>query len=195
MKGKTVFRCDGEEHSVEISLRDVRLLDDTYFVAHYGSFRAVFGLDFVAGLGAPPLHIVLSKAHRSLVTARLEALLAALEDHRDLISHNYTFKFSAQPDRSGAGGVSGFSVGGLSGHISTHPAGSCWVELSDRAPTGRGRVVEMIDMRVRRGLETDDWGLLTVTRRASEVGWFRTLPPLIEWLRAQRAKEVEVLHA
>jgi hypothetical protein len=143
MKGKTVFRCDGEERSVEISLRDVRLLGDTYFVAHYGSFRAVFGLDFVAGLGAPPLH----------------------------------------------------TVGGLSGHISTHPNGYCWVELSDRAPTGRGRVVEMIDMRVRRRLETDDWGTLTVTRRASEVGWFRTLPPLIEWLRAQRAKEVEVLHA
>jgi hypothetical protein len=67
MKGKTVFRCDGQEHSVEISLRDVGLLDDTYFVAHYGSFRAVFGLDFVAGLGAPPLHTVLSKAHRLLL--------------------------------------------------------------------------------------------------------------------------------
>jgi hypothetical protein len=76
MSGATVFRCDGEEHRVEITKRDAHLLDDRYFVARHGAFRALFGLDFVAGLGAPPLHTVLSKPSRFLLTARLEPISA-----------------------------------------------------------------------------------------------------------------------
>ena len=195
MSGATVFRCGGHEHRVEISTRDAHLLDDRYFVARYGSFRALFGLDFVAGLGTPPLHTVLSTASRFLMTSRLQALLGALEDQRDLVSYNYGFVFDGKAEMKGGGGVSGFSVGGLFGALSTRPSGYCWLELSNLAPTGRGRVVEMVDMRVRRSIQTDDWGMLTVTGRPADVGWFTTLPPLIEWLGKQEPKEVEVLHA
>jgi hypothetical protein len=75
------------------------------------------------------------------------------------------------------------------------PSGYCHVTLSEVAPTGRGRLVEIIDMRVRKELATDNWGLLTVARRKADVGWFQELPRVISWLKTQQAKDVEVLHA
>jgi hypothetical protein len=49
-------------------------------------------------------------------------------------------------------------------------------------------------MRVRKKLQTDNWGLLTIERRRADVGWFKQLPGVIAWLNAQRGPEVEVLH-
>lgn len=49
-------------------------------------------------------------------------------------------------------------------------------------------------MRVRKSVETDDWGTLSIRRRAAPVSWFDELPRLLEWLRGQAAPEVEILH-
>ena len=110
------------------------------------------------------------------------------------MSYSYEFRFSGNRERSGGGGLSGFRVRGLFGSIDTRPAGYCTVKLSDTAPTGRGRLVEVIDMRVRKSMETDDWGTLSIRRRAAPVGWFDQLPRLLDWLRGQAAPEVEILH-
>jgi hypothetical protein len=173
----------------------VHLLDGEYFFARSVSYRPLFGLAFVAGLGAPPLGEVLVTHRRFVLASQLENLAQALEDQRDLISWSYSFRFSEKPDSGGGGSVSGFQVHGLHGFITVQPSGYCHVTLSEVAPTGRGRLVEIIDMRVRKELATDNWGLLTIARRKADVGWFQELPRVIAWLKAQQAKDVEVLHA
>ena len=190
-----VFRCGNHECALPLSTRDTRLLDGEYFFPRSNSYRARFGLGFVAGLGAPPLGKVLATHRRFVLTSHIESLARALEDQRDLISWSYSFRFSEKADRSGGGSVSGFQVHGLNGFITVEPSGYCNVTLSEVAPTGRGRVVEIIDMRVRKELPTDNWGLLTIARRKAKAGWFQELPRVIGWLKAQETKDVEVLHA
>jgi hypothetical protein len=176
-----------------LSVRDVRLLDGEYF-QQKGSFRALFGLNFVKGLGAPPTGQVLVTHQREVLEQQLESLLHALNEQRDLIGYSYVYRFDGKPERSGGGAVAGFKVQGRLGSVSVRPSGYCYVRLSELTPAGRSRVVETIDLRVTRRLQTDDWGLLTVARRRADIGWFDELPPLIEWLRTQRGRDVEVLH-
>jgi hypothetical protein len=193
--GSVVFRCGSAETRLTLTVRDVRLLDGDYFLTHSGyHYRAYFGLDFISGLGAPPVGQVLKKYKRPSFIAVLTSLLQDLEDHRDLISFSYEYRFSGNRERSGGGGASGFRVRGLFGSIDATPSGYCTLVLSDSAPSGRGRLVEVIDMRVRKSIETDDWGTLSIRRRAAPVSWFDELPRLLEWLRGQAAPEVEILH-
>jgi len=190
-----VFRCGDQECSLPLSVRDVHLLDGEYFFVRSTSYRALLGLAFVAGLGAPPVGQVLVSHRRFVLASQLEGLAQALEDQRDLISWSYSYKFSEKPDRSGGGSVSGFQVHGLHGSITVQPSGYCHATLSEIAPTGRGRLVEIIDMRVRKELVTDNWGRLSIARRKADVGWFDELPRVIAWLKAQQTTDVEVLHA
>ena len=193
MKGRVLFRCDGFEHTMALSARDVHLLDGEYF-QQKGSFRALFGLDFVKGLGAPPTGEVLVTHEREVLEQQLQDLLRALNDQRDLIGYSYVYRFGGNPERSGGGAVAGFKVQGRLGFVSVRPSGYCYVRLSELTPDGRSRVVETIDLRVMRKLQTDDWGLLTVARRRADVGWFDELPPLLDWLQRQRGGHVQVLH-
>jgi hypothetical protein len=193
-KDSVLFRCGEQECALPLSLRDVHLLDSEYFFARSASHRELLGLAFVAGLGAPPLGRVLVTHRRSVLTSQLEGLAQALEDQRDLISWSYSFRFSEKPEASGGGSVAGFHVRGLHGFVTVQPSGYCHVTLSEVAPTGRGRLVEIIDMRVRKELPTDDWGVLSIGRRKADVGWFQELPRVIAWLKAQQGKDVQVLH-
>src|SRR5262245_22538932 len=176
-----------------LSVRDVHMLDGEYF-QQKGSFRVLFGLSFVKGLGAPPTGQVLVTHQREVLEQQLESLLRALNEQKDLIGYSYVYKFGGKPERSGGGAVAGFKVQGRFGFVSVRPSGCCYVRLSELTPAGQTRVVETIDMRVVRKLQTDDWGLLTVGRRRADVGWFDELPALLEWLRRQRGRDVEVLH-
>jgi hypothetical protein len=193
--GAVVFRCGTSEERLVLSSRDVHLLDGEYFLTRTGDYRSLLGLDFVRGLGAPPEGKVLVSHRRVVLDAMLQGLSTALADQRDLISFSYDFAFSDHHDMGGGGAVSGFKVSGLFGSITVRPSGYCTVTLSQTAPTGRGRTVEIIDMRVRQKLETDDWGTLTVSRRPAEVGWFNELPKVLTWLQQQRSPTVDVLHA
>lgn len=186
-----VFRGGGDERRIVLSARDVRLLDGPRFVAEHGHFRDVFALDFVRGLRVPPEGQVLVTHAREALVARLSQLLEALERQRELVSYSYGFRFSEKPAFSGGGRVSGFKVRGLHGSVSVRPAGYCDVELRD----GGFDIVELIDLRIVRCLQTDDWGALTVTRRKADVGWFAQLPAVIDWLRVEPGPDIQVLHA
>ncbi len=193
---RTVLRCDGEEHELALSLRDVRVLDGTFFAPQGAAdARALIGLDFVKGLGAPSLNQVLVTHQRAILVSKLEALLAGLEAQRELLSHDYRFSFSGQPERSGSGRVSGFRVGGRIGSVSTRPSGYCDVTISEvDSASGRARVVDAVDMRRQRELQTDDWGLLKISRRAADVGWYAQLPAVLTWLDGRKGLAVEILH-
>ena len=192
--GSVIFRCGGSEERLLLSHRDIHLLDGEYFLKRPVDYRAYLALDFVKGLGAPPEGPVLATHKRFLLTGVLKGLSNALEDQRDLIAYSYQFEFSRHPEADGGGDLSGFRVRGLIGSISVRPAGYCTVVLSEVAPTGRGRIAEIIDMRVREKLETDEWGTLTLKRRTAEVGWFDELPRVLAWLESQQAPEVDVVH-
>lgn len=85
---------------------------------------------------------------------------------------------------------------GLIGYVTVRPSGYCFVILSEVAPTGRGRLVQLIDVRQQAPLQTDDWGTLKVSKsKPQSVGWFDELPRLIQWLGVQETEEAEVLHA
>jgi hypothetical protein len=191
---RVVFRCGGAGHATTLSRRDVGLLDGQHFLVGRGTYRGLFGLDFVRGRGAPRLGQVLGVFPRLVLIDRLDGLLQALDDQRDLLGHAYGFRFSRNDFMSGVGAVSGFTVRGLAGSVSAAPSGYCDVVLTQQAPTGRSRVVEIIDLRVRDSLETEQWGTLTAVRRPAAVGWFEALPPLIAFLRAQRGADVELVH-
>jgi len=192
--GSVIFRCGGSEERLLLSHRDIHLLDGDYFLQRPVNYRAYLALDFVRGLRTPLEGPLLATHKRVLLTSVLKGLRNALEDQRDLIGYSYQFKFSRHPEADGSGALSGFRVRGLIGSISVRPAGYCTVVLSEAAPTGRGRIAEIIDMRVRQKLETDDWGTLTLKRRTAEVGWFNELPRVLTWLESQQAPEVDVVH-
>jgi hypothetical protein len=185
-----VFRAGDDERRMVLSIRDVHLLDGASFVARHGQFRDLLALDFVRGLRVPPEGQVLATHPREVLVARLTQLLGALEQQRGLISFSYGFRFSEKPAFSGGGAVSGFMVRGLHGSVSARPAGYCDVKLRGSGPG----IVELIDLRAAGRLQTDDWGVLTVTRRKSEVGWFTQLPAVIDWLSGVSPAAIQVLH-
>src|SRR5207245_8663074 len=109
---------------------------------------------------------------------RFESLQRQLETQADLLSFSYSYEFSAEKGVRGGGGQSGFRIRGLIGSIDVRPSGYCDLTLSEIAPNGKGRIVEVIDMRARRKIETDDKGILKVHRRKEEVGWITEVPKL-----------------
>jgi hypothetical protein len=193
-KGVTLFRCGHAEHRVELTARDVRLLDGQYFLEYPGSHRALFGLDFIGGLGAPPPGKVLRTYERIELHGRLTILLTSLEAQRDLISHDYLYEFEATKGQRKGGGEAGFRINGRHGLIRVHP-GFCDLTLSEIGPNGRGRTVQIVDMRAVGRIATDDRGELRVVRRKAETHWFDLLPALIGWVGAQSGETVEILHA
>lgn len=192
--GVAVFRCGQEEHSVELSLRDVRILDGRYFLENATSYRPLFGLDFIAGLGAPPVGKLLKTFGRYELRFRLEGLLKTLESQRDLLLYDYQYEFGDTKGERHSGGTSGFLVNGLQGRIRAYP-GYCDLTLCDRLPDGQARVVQIIDMRAMKRIATDNRGELRVVRRKAQTGWFDVLPSLIAWLEAQSTETVDILHA
>ena len=191
--GTVVFRCGGSEVALALSQRDIHLVDDEYFLRRTANYRRYLGLEFVEGLKPPPEGVVLATHNRGLLLAALQGLQAALVDQQDLITFSYQFRFSGDPQRSGGGAVSGFRVGSHFGYITAEPSRYCTMTLSSVAPSGRSRLVQIIDMRLHEPIDTD-WGRLSVTKRPAEVGWFTALPPVLSWLEAQTRSEVEVLH-
>jgi hypothetical protein len=184
-----------QEHAFSLSTRDIHLLDGRFFAPPQASrYRPLLGLAFIAGLGAPPLNKVLATHRRTIFLSQMQALLAGFENYRDLLTYAYRYAFSGRPDSGGGGSTSGFRVRGLFGMISVRPSGYCDLTLSEAGPAGPGRVIEILDLRRRTTLETDDWGVLKVSRRAAEVGWFSCLPLAIKWLQEQSERDVEILH-
>jgi hypothetical protein len=121
-------------------------------------------------------------------------LLAKLEDQRDLVCYDYTFKLEDEARWSGGGGRSGIRIDGGFGFVSLHPHGYCTLSLSAIAPTGRGRVYAIIDLRIKGEILTEDHGWLRIRRKKAPVSWYEELPKLIAFFQAQTATTVEVVH-
>jgi len=193
--GVVVLRCGDSDHEMPLSHRDVHLLDGRYFFPGGGwAYRQALGLDFIAGLGTPAVGVPLVKHPRGTLALLFRSLLATLEDQKDLLSYSYSYGFTTEPGRRHGGGQSGFRINGYSGSISVRPSGYCDLALSEVAPNGRGRIVEIIDMRVKKHLQTESEGSLVVHRRKAVVGWFELLPKALDFLERCSHVDVEVIH-
>jgi hypothetical protein len=192
-RASILFKCGNAEHSLLLSLRDVQLLDGRHFFEDGWHYRELLDLDFVKGLARPKVGatLVTHKRHRLIIS--LQSLLHQLESQADLLSFSYSYEFTSDKDRRHVGGQSGIRIRGLSGFIDVRPSGYCTLTLSEIAPNGKGRVVEIIDMRVRKQIETDEMGILRVHRRKEQVGWLAELPKLMHFLERARSDDVEVL--
>jgi hypothetical protein len=193
--GIVVFRCGASEHEMSLSQRDAHLLDGEYFFDGNGwAYRKALGLDYVAGLGAPAVGVPLVTHRRGPLTLLFRSLLVGLETQKDLVSYSYSFEFVPEPGGARFHANAGFRVNGYLGSIDVRPSGYCDLTLSEVGPNGRGRVVEIIDMRVRKRLQTDGAGTLIVRRRKAAVGWFEELPKVLDFLDHCPDDDVHVLH-
>lgn len=61
------------------------------------------------------------------------------------------------------------------------------------SPSGRGRVVKIIDLRVIRQIQTDDRGYLRVHRRKMEIDWYREMPRILEFCEQNKEGDVKVM--
>ncbi len=188
------FKCGSQECEINLTTRDIHLLDDSYFLENpRGYYRRFFALDFIRGLPNtyPPVNEPAALFEVYELLDALERLLVDFETCKDLISWNYSYQFADSKERGG--GTTGFSINGKVGSISVRPPGYCTATIIDVGPNGRGRLAEIIDMRVKKQLMTDR-GLLKIYRRRAQVSWFDELPKLINFLEEHSEETVEIIH-
>jgi len=185
---------DGQKrHQLDISDRDWGLLTGPLFDAG-PPFVSSLGVyeHFTVARGVPKGSQVTRQRFRLLDAT--QSLLRAIQRDEDLLCSDYTFSFQTGGSHRTAGRSDGFHVRGLIGSIDTRPHGYCCLALSQLGAHQRSRVVELIDMRVRDSIETDDLGLLRIHRRKAETHWPRILPAFIDFLSSTDAKEITIEH-
>lgn len=192
---KPNFKLVGQngELLVAIGLRSWHVLDESRFFSNGAFLRKAFGTDFVAGLFKKPQDGVLKTISAFTFCMYCKAAWVDLVRDQDLLSYSYSYKFEHENGRTHGGGMSGFKVNEFHGSVSARPAGYCTVELMQISPSGRGRVVEIIDLRVIRQIQTDDKGYLRVQRRKMEIDWYREMPRILEFCEQNKEGDVKVM--
>ncbi len=125
-----------------------------------------------------------------------KSTLNYLERDADLLAYDYSFRLAKGDDRHKLRGhLGGFKIRGLLGGVDGQPRGFCTLTLSEVSPTGLGRDVELVDLRTRSELETDDCGLLEIYRTETEFGWLSPIRGMIEFLESSDADEIVIHHS
>jgi len=194
--GTIVLRCGGMAHVILLSQRDVHLLDGQHFFKGGWGYRRTLGLDFIRGLSkVPKINVPLLRCSGLAMLPQLQGLLVELETQRDLISFDYSYSFEDEPKYRRGGATSGFVVEGGTGSVDVRPAGYCDLTVMGVGPNGRGRIITVVDLRVRRDYQTLARGKLRVHRRKAAVGWFDQLDEAINFLKHHSAETIELIHA
>jgi hypothetical protein len=136
-------------------------------------------------------------APRQDVLTSATALAEELERQSTLLPYSYSIETRAVsadgPVVRGAGGMSGFRIGGQI-HSLKAGAGRCLLERWERDSAGGGRVVERIDVRDRKSVNTDaEWQTIRIKRRKLQIGLPLHLPALIAFLQSRTEPDVTVL--
>lgn len=119
-----------------------------------------------------------------------------IERDADLLAFDYSFRLTKGDDRHTVKGrLGGFKVRGLFGSVNGQPRGFCTLTLSETSPTGLGRDVELIDLRTRDEIATDDSGLLKIYRTEAKFGCLSSIRGMIEFLEASDADEIVIHHS
>jgi hypothetical protein len=191
MSSSAIIVHDGDEsYRLLVTHRDWGLLWGPGFFEG-PLFSKTFGVydNFTVAGGIPRGSQVKRRGDELFVAAA--ALLAAIERDGELLRYDYSYGFAGDPARYGGG--RSIRVRGMSGILWARPKGYCYVELKCRDEAGPPRVVEVIDLRVDRAVQTES-GLVKSYRRKAAMNWLETLPPLLEFLQSRRDKELAVEH-
>ena len=124
-----------------------------------------------------------------------EVVWPSLLRDKDLLSYSYLYEFEREKGvRHGGGMGGGFHVRGLVGSVKATPKGYCTLRLkaSSPDPFGQRPVVEVLDLRKLRRIETDDAGYLKVHRRAMTVDWFQEMPRILDFCERNGDGNIEV---
>ena len=183
-----------EEFSLDIPHRDWMLLaGPREFIKGGQEFVSALGVfeNYTVARGIPENSTATRK--RAILMHSATILLSTIQDYEDLLSCDYSYEFAAEGGIRGSGKRSGFHIRGYAGSINATPKGFCTVQLREPGPC-RSRIVEILDVRNRKTLETDDRGQLTIRRRKAIVTWNVLLPPLIKFLKTQQCDELVIQH-
>lgn len=184
---------ENEELLVAIGERSWHILDEDLFFKKGWLVREAFGLDFVAGLFRKPADGILKTISANKLLLYCKDLWFYLTRDKDLLSYAYSYEFEQEKGVRDGGAQSGFQVRGLYGFIDVRPAGYCTLKLSQASPSGQGRTVEILDLRVIKQIQTDDWGYLKVRRRKMDIDWYREMPRILEFCEQNKNGTIKVV--
>jgi hypothetical protein len=149
--------------------------------------------NFTVAIGIPKGSKAVRNRHHVLMAAT--SLLELVQRDLDLLEFDYSYSFSAHGKARSTAGTGGVRVRGYSGCVDARPKGFCTMELREPSPSGPGRVVEIVDLRNRKTLDTDNYGVLQIHRKkGKEVTWNRSLPTLIDFLKQNKCADVVIHH-
>lgn len=197
MPSSTIKIEAGEaEFILTIPHRDAMLLAGPRpFLPHGEVFVKTLGIldNFTVARGVPEDSKVPRNRHHVLLAAT--SLFETIQRDLDLLEFDYSYSFSAHGKARSSTGTGGFRVRGYFANVDARPNGFCTMQLSEQSPNGLGRVVEVLDLRNRKSLETDDRGVLQIHRKkGAEVSWKNSLPRLIAFLKENKCAEVVIHH-
>lgn len=190
------FDTGGAEYALEIPLRDYEiLLGPPVFLPLGEVFLEVLGVfdNYTIAEGMPKGSTV-TRPWRRMFNLASGFLSSAVASH-DLLAFDYSYSLPKRDIRRAKRWDSGFHVRGLFAQIDAQPRGFCTLELYESAPgvPAQRRLVEVIDMRSRESIDTDDWGALRVHKKPATCSWPEILPPLIAFLKQNKCEQL-VLH-
>lgn len=188
-----VIEAAGAEFSLAASLRDSGIfLGSEVFLKEGGHFLTALGVyqNYTVAGGLPVGSKALVK--RNVLSHRAESLLFKLRRDNDLLSFDYSYSFVSQGKRRNRGGTSGFKVHGLFGLIDARPRGYCELRLSEVSPIGVGRDVEIIDVRNRTEIQTDEAGVIRIHKQRAEFDLPDRISKLVDFLKENRCDQVMI---
>jgi len=191
------IEADGESFHLELTDRDFGILTGpAYFLRDGLDFHQQLGVrentSVAQGMKIPAGSFV--RRNRALFRVVAEDFLSTIQCDADLLRFDYSFRLTKGEKHKTRRGLTGFKVRGLDGYIDATPNGFCTLQLTAVSPLGRGRIAEIIDMRGREDIETDDKGMLKIYREPATLNWPRTLPSLVQWLGGQTCAEIVIHH-
>jgi len=131
---------------------------------------------------------------RDELLTEANAFLKAFGRDQKFLQYHYSFEIAPPgglPKSRGSGSVSGFKINDKYFCI-VAGMGECYLlELGSKS-NKINDVSRRVDVRDRKCIETDDWGVIKIFRRKKKVTWPEVLPPLIEFLRNLPDSEVHV---
>jgi len=175
---------------VSIDERSWHVLDHPYFFRQGSLLRKAFGTDYKP-FKKKPKDNLLNSMPTSVFDLYCKSAYPDLLRDQDILPYAYSYEFERDKGKKHGGAQAGFKVRELSGFIDVRPAGYCTLKLSNVAPNGIGRVVEIIDMRISREIDTN-WGHLKIHRRAMKVDWYRELPRILKFCEQNKEGNLEV---
>lgn len=192
---KPNFKLAGENGELLVSIgeRSWHILDEDHFFKNGWLLREAFGLDFAAGLFKKPADGVLSTISANKLLLICKDAWFYLSRDEDLLSYTYSYEFGREKGVIHGACKSGFKVRDFCGSIDVRPAGYCTLELSQVSPSGHGRTVEILDLRIVKEIQTDDWGYLKVHRRKMEIDWYREMPRILEFCQKNKNGTIQVV--